>query len=146
MCVMRSGEEVDFPSEPTPKAPAKQMLSAWAANAPREARAPDLEVDSLTLSRSNQLSYGSLWSTVAVSTPAWRAREDARRHVPVASQTRLSAKVCPKEPKTRPSVFRAPAPSVEECGKRDTDDPLKPRMALSCASTKVPRLWQKSRQ
>ena len=96
---MRSGEEVAFPSEPSPKAPAKQMLSAWTANAPREARAPDLEVDSLTLSRSNQLSYGSLWSTVAVSPPAWRAREDARRHVPVASQTRLSAKVCPKEPK-----------------------------------------------
>ena len=81
MCVMRSGEEVAFPSEPSPKAPAKQMLSAWTANAPREARAPDLEVDSLTLSRSNQLSYGSLWSTVAVSTPAWRAREDAHRHV-----------------------------------------------------------------
>ena len=46
---MRKGEEVAFPSEPSTEAPAKLMLPAWTANAPREARAPDLEVNSLTL-------------------------------------------------------------------------------------------------
>ena len=38
-----------FSLEPSKKAPVKLILTAWTANAPGEARAPDLEVNSFTL-------------------------------------------------------------------------------------------------